>query len=101
MGDTRSNASFEHTTESQQRRSKFIFQRCTRWAKNLLCLAIILQANSCFGQLFLGHPSVAQEVTPVPLPDPGILEFSFPTPEATLMEWAASNPEAVVKHGRG
>lgn len=101
MWNTLSSESIEHETKSQQRYSSFGFLSSKHWSKALLCLAIIFQANSCFGQLFLGHPSVAQEVTPVPLPDPGIPGFSFPTPEATLMEWAASDPEAVAKHGWG
>ena len=101
MWNSQSDESVEFKTKSKRRNGSLSSLGWMSWAKSLLCLAIFFQAHSCFAQLFLGHPSVAQEVTPVPLPDPGIPGFSFPTPEATLNVWAATDPEAVAKHGWG
>jgi hypothetical protein len=40
--------------------------------------------------------------TPEPLPNPGIPGFQFPTPEATILQWTASNNRAEIsRHGWG
>lgn len=51
---------------------------------------------SLIGVLYSVWTAQAQDVTPVPLPDPGISGFEFPTAEDVIIDWTEKNNQKAI-----